>query len=432
MSLQIIIILDKKLPEITMSSKLQKRFNALVLIVLFSINCWIYIHRDNGYAYTSYLNQNQLYTISENPHITGFTIKGRDSLEIKLTPNSTNWQSINGLTKTKSHPIIELREGKHLYKLYYNTDTIFLGFDFVSSTTYKKNGRTRGSVIELCYSSVPTNNEELNSISHWQQISPFTTEKEINEGKQLLKDSLHIKQTDKDIDKIEKISTYILRHLDSNKGIPIDKMDEVSPTQKFKLVKTKQSKIWCGNFADIFSFYANCMGINTRLVCLEGKIGDIYKAGHSFNEAYIKELKQWVFIDLTSNTIFAKTSSNHYLNSIEFYNLYQLAPKEITTIRFINDSIQCENFEIVKSFYDDYFQSNNQFVFYNRHQFENNTYSLFSKFKRYIFKNPTFTIFTEASIINNEKFYIKQFALFALFSFLTYLLISSLILKRKQ
>ena len=420
-----------------MSSKLLNRFNILLFILLVGINGWIYLHRDDGYAYTSCLNQNQLYGMSENPHITGFNLRGNDSLEIMIAPckAQNNWVSVHESSKENKQnyqPIIKLQNGKHRYILHHGSDSIILGFDFVSSETYNKSGRTRGSVIELCYSSIPTSNAHFKSINEWQQSSPYTTELEIMEAKKLLKDSLHIKQTDKDIDKIEKISSYILKYTNAARGIPSDSMDLISPTKQFELVKSQKDKVWCGNFVDLFSFYTHCAGITTRLVCLEGSIGDVSKAGHSFNEAYIKELKQWVFVDLTSNSILAQSSNHQYLNSIELYHLYKLAPQEVTITRFLNDSIKKENFNSVKDFYDDYFQSNNQFVFYNRAQFENNTYNVLSKFKRYVSKKSTFSIYTEGKEITNEKFYWKQMALVSLICFSIYWLISSLFLKFKR
>ena len=412
------------------------RLHIITFMLLVAINCWIYIHRDNGFAYTSFANQNQLYQSDETPYIQGFYLHTNESLEIIVNPNSTqnNWlvekrSLIN--KKNEHHPIIKLQEGKHNYTLFNNSDSITLGFDYTKSQTYKQSNRTRESVVELCYSSIPINNNSIGTRSYWQQTSPYSNEQEINEVKKIVKDSLQIKTTDNNIQIIEKISAFILKHIGTDKGIPSDKMDSLSPFRQFNLAKTKQSKVWCGNFSDIFSFFAQCAGITTRLVCLEGKIGDISKSGHSFNEAYIKELQKWVFVDLTSNSLFAKSSSNQYLNSIEFYNLYKLSPKEITITRFINDSIKQENFEVIKPFYDDYFQSNNQFVFYNNTQFKNNLYSFSSKLKRYAFKNSTYSIYTEAKDHENEKFYIKQFALGILLSFTLYWILSMVILKFK-
>ena len=244
-----------------MSSKLFNRINILIFILLVGINCWIYLHRDNGYAYTSYLNQNQLYIIHENPHITGFNLRGNDSLEIIIAPEKSqnNWISVtessNG-NKQNSHPIIKLQNGKHRYLLYNGVDSIILGFDYVNSETYKKSGRTRGSVIELCDASVPTSNAHYKSINEWQQSYPYTTDVEITEAKKLLKDSLHIKPTDSSIEIIEKISAYILKYTNSVKGIPSDSMDLISPTKQFELAKSQKAQVWCGNFADIFSFYS--------------------------------------------------------------------------------------------------------------------------------------------------------------------------------
>ena len=114
------------------------------------------------------------------------------------------------------------------------------------------------------------------------------------------------------------------------------------------------------------------------------------------------------------------------------YHLYTLAPQEVTITRFLNDSIKQENFNSVKGFYDDYFQSNNQFVFYNRAQFDNNNYNVSSKFKRYISETPTFSIHSEGKEASNEKFYWKQMALISLVCFSIYWLISSLFLKFKR
>jgi hypothetical protein len=157
----------------------------------------------------------------------------------------------------------------------------------------------------------------------------------------------------------------------------------------------------------------------------------VSKAGHSFNEAYIKELKQWVFVDLTSNSVFVQSSSNQYLNSIDFYNLYKLTPKEIIVTRVVNDSMKQENFNSVNDFYDDYFQANDQFVFYNHKQFESTAYDFTSKIKRYTSQNPTFSIYTEAKEHDNEKFWIKQTVLYALLCFSLYWVTSIVILKRK-
>jgi hypothetical protein len=398
------------------------------------VNGYIYQHKDDGFAYTSYLNKKQLYYNPENTHIENFKLHGADSLEVIIAPLPYNWKVKGSIQKelfNNQHPIIKLQEGKHRYVLSSQTDSIILGFDVVNSKTYQKSGRTRASVIELCYASVSISNTHLPSISEWQQVSPYTTEQEIELAKLVLKDSLHVLPTDSSIQVIQKISRYILKYAGANKGIPSNMMDSLSPSKQFEYAKHKQSAVWCGNFADMFSFYAYCAGITTRLVCLEGKIGDVSKAGHSFNEAYIKELKQWVFVDLTSNSVFVQSPSNQYLNSIDFYNLYKFAPKEITVTRVINDSIKQENFNSVKDFYADYFQANDQFVFYNHKQFESTAYDFTSKIKRYISQNPTFSIYTEVKENDNEKFRIKQIALYALLCFSLYWVMSIVILKRK-
>jgi hypothetical protein len=154
----------------------------------------------------------------------------------------------------------------------------------------------------------------------------------------------------------------------------------------------------------------------TRAVDLGSNYDGILKPSprHSFNEVFIPELKKWVFVDLTSKTIFIKSPSGELLNTIDFYTMHMLKSNQLTTVTFENDSLKEIEYCEIEPFYSNYFSSNSHFIFYFKDQFLESTYSLNSKLMRYFFKKPTFTIFSTTIDNDNHKFYLKQFSFFAL------------------
>lgn len=413
-------------------------FNGTIFIILLTINLFIYKNRDDGYAYKEYLNYNQLYQNKESLSIHKLSFNGTDSLRLTFAPNNYNslkWQVTlpDSLSYINiNNPVLKLYEGAHNYSIK-NIETkdsiIKLRLNFITESTYKKNGRSRNSDVELMYASIPVETEKLYSTKQWIQSSDYTTEQEITIAKKILLDSIHVNSSDNAITKIQKIGSYILKKLDSKRGTPKDTMDLLSPLQRFEYAQKNKSKIWCGDFSSIFSFFANSAGITTRSVWLEGNANGILTAGHSFNESYIKELNQWIFVDLTSNTLSVQTNRGNYLNTIDFYNAHQLATDNLVVTSFNNDSIYKTPIKYSDSFYNDYFNPNVNFIFYFSSQFNKHLYSFSEKIKRYATKNSTFATYSNAPDMVNFKFYVKQGALLVLFLFTIYWIILSLILK---
>jgi len=120
----------------------------------------------------------------------------------------------------------------------------------------------------------------------------------------------------------------------------------------------------------IFAHFSSVAGIKTRLVCTEGKINEIYKSGHSMNECFIPELQKWIMIDLTTNVIGIQNSNNSYLNVIDVYNCSTTNSQNLIITTFKNDSLQLQNYQSIKPFYDYYFNNNTQLVYYLNSQFK--------------------------------------------------------------
>ena len=412
-------------------------FNGIIFLVLLIVNIVIYKNRDNGYAYTEYLNYKQLYQPSELQSITKTRFNGSDSLALYFSQeqNGAVWkiQLPDSTSYTcKGNPVIKLLEGikdYQLKKINEKDSTIHIRLNYVSEASYKKKGRTRASDVELMQVSFPIQDKKSYSINHWAQSSEYTTDKEILIAKQILLDSMKVIPSENSVSKIQKIGSYIYKKIHQQLGTPNDSMDIYSPLKQFTLAQQGKSEIWCGSYTNIFSFFANTAGITTRSVWVEGEANGISSAGHNFNECYITELNQWIFVDLMSNTLSLQTKSGHYLNSIDFYNLYQLHSNDILVSSFKNDSIEKSEYDYSNSFYNNYFNSNINFVYYYASQFDKKLYNSSEKIKRYISKRSTFAVYSNADSISNAKFYKKQMILLALVAFSIYWLITFIILK---
>ena len=422
-----------------MKNKYLHIFNGIVFFVLLIINVFIYKNRDNGYAYKEYLSYNQLYQNKENLSIERLNFNGNDSLEVvfsKPNSNERKWQVLSP-DSTKyiciKNPKIKLKEGNYNYhiKNIGSIDSLItIRLNYVSGNSYKKFGRNRNSDVELIYSSFPLENKNLYSINHWTQSSEHTTAKEILFAKKLLLDSMHIKSSDNSIIKIQKIGSYILKKLDKKRGISKDTMNVLSPLQSFEYAQQNNSKVWCGDFSNILAFFTNTEGIITRSIWIEGDANGINTPGHSFNETYIDELNKWIFVDLTSNTLSVQTIKGEYLNAIQFYNAFILGSDNLQIKSYKQDSIITNTIDYNNSFYNDYFNSSLNFVYYYSSQFNKQLYSFSGKIKRYIFKNPTFANYLNTTNTDNTKFHTKQNALLSLLMFTLYWIIISIILKR--
>jgi hypothetical protein len=412
-------------------------FNSLVFLGLLSINIIIFINRDIGYAYTQSLSYNQLYQIQECLGISKINYNQKDSLEIEFSSpnyNTSKWDIT--LPDSSTYTIIgkaklKLLEGSFAYHLKNNIDTkktITLKLNYVSQKTYEEGGRKRNSDVELQFCSVPLKNKKTFSEKHWVQSFQYTTEDEVKVSKKILRDSIRIVLSDNSLTKIKKIGSYILKKIGSKRGLPMDTMDFLSPLQRFEFAQKNKSKVWCGDFSDIFSFFANLEGIPTRSVWVEGDANGIKSAGHSFNETYVEELGKWIFIDLTSNTLGIQNANEEYLNTLQFYNGHQLKTSDLF-LTIYHDSVYKTPIDYTNSFYNNYFGSNNNFVFYNSRQFNTQLYSFSEKIKRYFLKCPTFGIYSNQLQADNTKFYFKQMAAIFLVLYILYLAIFYFIYK---
>jgi len=410
-------------------------FNATILLTLLALNFYLYVHRNEGYAYKKLLNYKQLYALDDNLRIKDIQCLGDDSVIIQFNREylDTEWRvsSDSGQSQYKATlPGIKLYEGKRIYKIETvnrkNFPTVNLHFNYTPSQVYQKNNRNRESVIELYKSSIPVGETGIFPPEHWQKYSPHSTTAELALAQQLILENTNVKNNDSTLVKVKKISAFIINTLDTHRGIPADSSNYLSPWQNYKLATANKSKVWCGDFCAILSFFLRAEGIVSREVCFEGKINSVYTAGHSFNEVYIPEIKKWVMVDLTSKAVFI-TNNFEYLNAVDFYELHRLNATGLMVQTVKSDTLLAVAYQQVKPFYDYYFDNEPQLMYYFRKHFDVNLYKVSSKLERYLFDHSTFASYAGYDNGDNKKFFVKQTAALALVSFVLYLFVVYLI-----
>ena len=117
------------------------------------------------------------------------------------------------------------------------------------------------------------------------------------------------------LQQVQQLADTLLAQFDGQRGVPTTRLLSLSPFGQYQLLLADSSeKLWCGNWSNIFSWFAWSRGIITRIIEIE-KPGD----HHVFNECFIPETNSWVMVDLTNRLILPRTPGG------QIYNGYQYA-----------------------------------------------------------------------------------------------------------
>jgi hypothetical protein len=205
-------------------------------------------------------------------------------------------------------------------------------------------------------------------------------------------------QTGSTLDQIVGISNLLLSHFDDQRGVPSANLLSKTPFGQFNFLRLHpEEKLWCGNWSNMFAYFAWNRGIITRIV-------EIYKPGdhHVFNECYVPDLNQWVLVDLTNNIILPRNTQGKYLHGLDYANQV-----------------------VLPSDYDKTFT----WYYYHRYNLDA-VYSSESRIKRYLYPDPWFeTLVLDKKTPGNFLFYVKL-AVFGLWIAFLFMLLMSLLFSR--
>jgi hypothetical protein len=195
------------------------------------------------------------------------------------------------------------------------------------------------------------------------------------------------------------------RRFEKQLGRPSIELLKSSPLAQFKKLSSSDSiQLWCGNFAQMFSYFCWSQGIVSRNI-------EIMRAGdhHVVSECYIPEKKEWALVDLTNNILAANAIENkdQLANFIDFRKhasrYFHVTLPSMPVWRSINDSVVL--ISIVPSSVYGYYNENVPAVAYHSMDYLQKITTA-NKIKQYLLPVSWYEILSEEKG-SNFLFYVK-------------------------
>lgn len=162
---------------------------------------------------------------------------------------------------------------------------------------------------------IHTNVYDSATMAHWIPKHTMYDSAEIVIGKVISRDSMKIENDDSTIVKITKISRHLVTNFHEYLGTPKEFVFNETPLQSYNSIKNKTTELFCTQYSLIFTFFCRINNIVTRRIESYGK-----NDRHTFNEVFLPESKEWVFVDLTNNILYTK-KGNKYISLRDFYSV---------------------------------------------------------------------------------------------------------------
>lgn len=382
----------------------------LLMVLLFFINRYMYINRNNGYLYTEKLNYNEFYYSDETYRIRDLYSLPNDSLELRIlpAPKRSKWliedSKGNSYTLLDELPTLKLLKGKVNYSVTSLSDkepvVIKLEIEYLpeDNSTY------------VMFCNIPMIEYPLFPIERWTKLSRAISQKEISAVKKILREEIMVEDSNTTIDKIEKIGKYLIAKLRPSEGTPSDEIKRLTPLAQYNLACSKKDHIDCADYADIFHLFANCAGVPTRKIGVAGWMDNVIISGHVFNESYIEEQEKWAFVDLTSKKLMVLNSGKEVLNTIDLLNAVNSKTFEGKTALYMNANNQLDSvaYGKVNASEEEYFKQ--AASFYIIKEDISNNMSFAESFKEYLGTTSHYGPFYNGTIkTDNSKHYLKLY-----------------------
>jgi hypothetical protein len=298
-------------------------------LILFNAFIWfqkIYLARDSVYYY-QYTSSASLYIPAELPAIIGFAMPCRGELQIKLSSHfCERWTIMSDISLPYSceslNPSLTLLEGRHNYNISATTIgsefSFSINIDYQPRENYAQFQNSNPDNYHIISSSIPIGDfDRYPLFSFWGDLDEYEPA-EIEQARHILA-CIPLDFTASTQSQIEEIGSFLIKQLQDREGIPTDFVAAASPWQQYNEIVTGRSKIWCGNYAAIYTFFARVAGIPTRMVGVGGVMDQVKLSGHMFAESYIKESGSWSFVDLTSKKL-SVADNRSLLNTLNIFH----------------------------------------------------------------------------------------------------------------
>ena len=307
----------------------------ILFIVLLVANIWHFLAREmeSSFYPTTYAT---LYYPSDVPTIRKWKKIDRDQLQVKIAmANKINkWQILTDGTNPqfcdRNDPIFKIvtDEGQtHTYTLIPlpkgAASEIQLTIRFFSKEFYAERGMKHRDVY-IIKTNVPCGKFKQYPVDYWIDDYKYVGEDELQKVDQIIHEEIGIRDDEPTFSKMEKLTRYLRIKLKDARGVPKDDFRWMNPWLIYQEMINGTGKGWCTQHGQIWVFFANRAGIQTRL--LQGartQDNQFVYSGHTWAESYIPEQHRWAFVDLSHSHIYISDKKGKVLNTAELFHLNQ-------------------------------------------------------------------------------------------------------------
>jgi hypothetical protein len=407
----------------------RKKSFTLFLLLFFLTAAFNFIARkEMSFSYAVILAYNNLYELNDQIRISHFTENENRSVSIafkgngikdvnafKVYCNNALLTRMNARELTFS-PLANSR--KYVIKVNDIPGDVIIDLDYSPDSLFRMAGNSAGESFEVTGSNIPIETGDSYSIQDWAlTFDEYNSKAENNEAAGYIKDSMLINSTDSSTVRILKIAQFILQRVKDRSGVPTDSMLQLSPVNQLKCVQAGKSKLWCGNYAAIFAYFAFKAGIPIRLVSCGDYLASISSGTHMFNEVWIKENNCWMYVDLLAKTVMVK-KGDRFLNVIDVARLvrYPMQDTDLVAWYFEGDSIVQKPFNQVANTARYYFHKNNSFTFYfNDYLKRQNPENLLERAKKIFYTRPYYAMYGDNIAIGKSQLTFRLITTYLMF-----------------
>ena len=390
---------------------------SLALAIVLGLN---FISRKNlPYAYSDIVSYNKLYYADSQLRISRLYTTAHDSLVMEFKGKGITQSNLfelyanNRLLLQQQAPVFTLRpptaQKQFFLRVNGAADSVEINIDYTPVEVYRASGNSGDVLYDVSSAALPVTNEALHPVSDWQAPEYDGGAAERQRADTYLQDSMHIGKGDAPAVKVYKIAAYILNATRGKLGTASDSTLALSPLSQLEAVRDGPLKLWCGNYSDIFSFFAGRAGVPVRPVSCGVVSKGVGIGEHTFNEVYLEDVGCWAYVDLTAQNIFVK-NGEEYLNVIDVqrYLRHGVENSGLTAVHYNGDSISPVPFEQADSVDRYYFHPGNYFYFYygdflKRREPKN----LFERAVKFFYTRPYQAVYSDNLDMGNWQLYTR-------------------------
>jgi len=374
------------------------------------------------YGYADILSYNQLYGAPDQLRITGIGRSGTDSLAIRFDGASVRehnhfevyCDSVKISDGESSSLMIRPSTALKTYFIKINSkDSLRINIEFPRDSASGKPSDPGKYIPEITTSSVVVGAGDLHSPMDWSADAPLSDRD--SQGKEIahyLHDSMKIREDDNSEERVLKISKYIFSLTGDKYGTPTDSMARLQPMEQLNCVRAGLSRLYCGNYSSIFAFFSNKAGVPARYIESGTLTDGIVNGPHVVNEVYLKEYKEWAYVDLTDGIVFVK-KKDRFLNAVDIQRLLRYDTGDSTMVagQYRKDSLVRVPFAAASFFTKDAFNGSNTITFYyGNYQRLVSARNPIEKIRNFFYPRAYYALYSDNMHLINSQFCLRLYS----------------------